>query len=137
MNARLEIKRLLPAWDRFQAATDIGPIRSRTHYRKMVKLLEALLAEAGEHQASPTMALAEIVGELIEHYEAAHAKMPRASGADALRFLMQQHGLRQSDMPEIGSQGVVSEILAGKRSLNLRQVRALCQRFGVSPETFV
>ena len=55
----------------------------------------------------------------------------------ALKFLMAQHGLNQSDLPEIGSQGVVSEILSGKRELNIRQVRALSQRFGVSAATFV
>ncbi len=137
MNADTEIKRLLPAWQRFHAATDIGPIRNKTHHRKMVRLLEALLDAAGEDQKSPVMALADIVGDMIEHYEATHAPLPRASGLDALRFLMQQHGLRQSDLPELGSQGVVSEILAGKRSLNLRQVRALCDRFAVTPETFV
>jgi HTH-type transcriptional regulator/antitoxin HigA len=38
---------------------------------------------------------------------------------------------------EIGSQGVVSEILTGKRELNLRQVRALGERFGVSAATFL
>lgn len=48
-----------------------------------------------------------------------------------------QHGLRQSDLPEIGSQGVVSEILVGKRELNIRQVRALSERFGVSAATFI
>jgi HTH-type transcriptional regulator / antitoxin HigA len=55
----------------------------------------------------------------------------------ALKFLMEQHSLRQSDLPEIGSQGVVSEILTGKRELNIRQIRALSERFGVSPVTFV
>jgi HTH-type transcriptional regulator/antitoxin HigA len=50
---------------------------------------------------------------------------------------MTQHGLKQSDLSEVGSQGVVSEILAGKRELNLRQVRALSERFGVSVATFV
>jgi HTH-type transcriptional regulator/antitoxin HigA len=50
---------------------------------------------------------------------------------------MQQHGLKQSDLPEIGSQGVVSEILAGKRALNVRQVKTLSVRFGVSTATFV
>jgi HTH-type transcriptional regulator/antitoxin HigA len=50
---------------------------------------------------------------------------------------MEQHGLRQVDLPEIGSQGVVSEVLAGKRDLNIRQVRALAKRFGVSTSTFV
>jgi hypothetical protein len=60
-----------------------------------------------------------------------------ASGLEALAFLMAQHGLRQGGLPEIGSQGVVSEILAGKRELNIRQVRALSERFGVSAATFV
>lgn len=60
-----------------------------------------------------------------------------ATGVAALKFLMEQHGLKQSDLPNIASQRVVSEILAGKRELKLRQVRALSARFGVSPATFV
>ncbi len=55
----------------------------------------------------------------------------------ALKFLMEQHGIKQNDLHEIGSQGVVSEILTGKRDINIRQVRALSERFGVSPATFV
>jgi HTH-type transcriptional regulator / antitoxin HigA len=39
-------------------------------------------------------------------------------------------------LPEVGSQGVVSEVLKGKRELNIRQVRALAQRFHVSPAVF-
>ena len=46
-------------------------------------------------------------------------------------------GLRQSDLPEIGSQGVVSEVLSGKRDLNARQIRALSERFGVGPAAFL
>jgi hypothetical protein len=45
--------------------------------------------------------------------------------------------LVDSDLPEIGSQGVVSETLAGNRELNLRQVRALSESFAVSAATFV
>lgn len=54
-----------------------------------------------------------------------------------LDFFMAQHGLKQTELREIGSQGVVSEILTGKRELNLRQVRALSKRFGVSTDTFL
>jgi HTH-type transcriptional regulator/antitoxin HigA len=54
-----------------------------------------------------------------------------------LRFLMDQHGLTQSDLPEIGSQGVVSEILSGKRELNVRQIRALTERFGIGADAFL
>ena len=50
---------------------------------------------------------------------------------------MEQHDLGQSDLPEIGSQGVVSEIISGKRGLNVRQISCLAKRFNVSPGVFV
>jgi HTH-type transcriptional regulator/antitoxin HigA len=50
---------------------------------------------------------------------------------------MEEHGLTQSDLSEIGSQGVVSEILNNKRELNVRQLRALARRFHVSPAVFL
>ncbi len=54
-----------------------------------------------------------------------------------IRFLMEQHGLTQSDLPEIGTQGVVSEILRGKRELNVRQIKALSGRFNVPSSVFI
>ena len=48
-----------------------------------------------------------------------------------------KNGLRQSDLPEVGSQGVMSEVLAGKRRLNARQVKALAQRFKVAAEVLL
>ncbi|CAM8647578.1 COG5499 Predicted transcription regulator containing HTH domain [Burkholderiales bacterium] len=137
MNAAIDMKRLLPAWEAFRHATDISPIRDEAHYHRMVALLEALLREAGGNEASPAMELVDIVGDLVADYESEHHSLPEPTGAEALRFLMEQHGLRQCDLSEVGSQGVVSEILAGKRELNVRQVRALCSRFGVSASTFV
>ncbi|MFW0859011.1 MAG: helix-turn-helix domain-containing protein [Dehalococcoidia bacterium] len=50
---------------------------------------------------------------------------------------MDEHGLTQSELPEIGSQGVVSEILSGKRELNVRHIHALAKRFHVSPAVFI
>jgi HTH-type transcriptional regulator/antitoxin HigA len=50
---------------------------------------------------------------------------------------MDEHGLTQSDLSEVGSQGVISDILRGKRVLNVRQIRALAKRFQVSPAVFV
>jgi len=51
--------------------------------------------------------------------------------------LRAEDGLRQSDLPEVGSQGVVSEVLAGKRKPNARQVKALAQRFRVAAEVLL
>jgi HTH-type transcriptional regulator/antitoxin HigA len=137
MNARIEVKHLLPAWDAFRSTTDIAPIRDEAHYQRMAAILEALLDEADGDESHPAMGLVDIVGDLIEDFEAEHHPLPEGTGIQALKFLMEQHGLKQTDMHEIGSQGVVSEILAGKRDLNIRQVRALSERFGVSPATFV
>ena len=137
MNAPIQSKHLLPAWETFRSATDIAPVRNAAHYRRMVALLEALLNEAGTNEKHPAMGLVDIVGDLIKDYEAAQHPLPEATGVQALRFLVEQHGLKQSDLREIGSQGVVSEILNGKRELNLRQIRALSKRFGISTATFV
>ena len=137
MNAPIQIKHLLPAWETFRRATDIAPIRNAAHYRRMVALLETLLDEAGSNEKHRAMGLVDIVGDLIKDYEATHHPLPEVTGVQALKFLVEQHGLKQSDLREIGSQGVVSEILTGKRELNLRQIRELSKRFGVSTATFV
>jgi HTH-type transcriptional regulator / antitoxin HigA len=51
---------------------------------------------------------------------------------------MEANGLKQSDLThELGSQGIVSEILSGKRGINARQARALAKRFGVLPMVFI
>jgi HTH-type transcriptional regulator/antitoxin HigA len=103
----------------------------------MTKILESLLDEVGSDESHPIMGLIDIVGDLVDDYEQQLYPLPQTNGVDALRFLMVQHGLKQTELREIGSQGVVSEILTGKRELNLRQVRALSQRFGVSADTFL
>lgn len=137
MNASIDMKRLLPAWEQFRSATDIAPIRDEAHYSRMGTLLEALLNEVSSDEDHPLTGLVDIVGDLVADYEAQHHSLPEVSGLEALRFLMTQHGLKQGDLPEIGSQGVVSEILTGKRDLNVRQIRALSARFGVSTATFL
>ena len=66
-----------------------------------------------------------------------HHALPDASPIDTLQYLIDEHDLTQSDLPEIGSQGVVSEVLRGKRQLNLRQIEKLAARFHVSPAAFL
>ena len=137
MNAVIDMQKLLPAWEQFRAATDISPIRDEAHYARMTEMLESLLDEAGGDERHPIMGLVDIVGDLIEDYETEQLPMPETTGIAGLKFLMEQLGLKQGDLEEIGSQGVVSEILTGKRELNVRQVRALSERFGVSTVTFL
>lgn len=48
-----------------------------------------------------------------------------------LRFLLRENCLPQSGVPEIGSQGVMSEILSGKRDLSIGQEAVGCA--GLAP----
>ena len=112
-------------------------IRNEREYDRAVKRLNELLDEIGDNERHPLYSLLDTLSTLIHAYEEEHYPIPEASGVDILRFLMEEHELTQSDLPEIGSQGVVSEILNHKRELNVRQVRALAKRFNVSSAVFV
>lgn len=112
-------------------------IRNEREYDAAIKRLNSLLDEVGANERHPLFGLLDTLGTLIHAYEETHYPMPKQSGADMLRYFMEEHGLSQSDLAEIGTQGVVSEILSGKRELNLRQVRALADRFHVSPAVFI
>ena len=112
-------------------------IRNERDYDRAVEQLSTLIDEVNTEEDHPLYELLDTLGVVIRAYEERHHPMPECSGADMLRFFMEEHGLTQSDLLEIGSQGVVSEILNGKRELNVRQVRALAKRFGVSPAVFI
>lgn len=112
-------------------------IRGADEYDAAVARLNALVDEIGDNPKDPRYRLIETQSVLIEAYDREHHGLPEASGLDVIRFLMEQHGLTQKDLPEIGSQGVVSEVLAGRRQLNVRQLKALAARFGIDPGVFL
>jgi len=112
-------------------------IRNEREYELAVKRLNSMLDEIGTNERHPLYGLLDTLGTLVHAYEEKHHPMPECSGADMLRFFMEEYGLTQSDLPEVGSQGVVSEILNGKRELNVKQIRALASRFRVSPAVFI
>ena len=111
-------------------------IRSETDYDRAAALLNRLLDEVGTDEAHPLYELLDTLGTIIHAYEETHYPIPESDGPEVLQYLMDEHGLKQSDLPEIGSQGVISEILRGKRGLNVRQIQLLSKRFGVSPAVF-
>lgn len=112
-------------------------ICNEEEYDLAVERLNSLLDEIGTDESHPLYEFLDTLGTVIHAYEERHHPMPSCSSAEMLHFFMEEHGLAQSDLPEIGSQGVVSEILSGKRKLNLRQIRALAERFHVSPAVFI
>src|SRR3990170_8080293 len=127
MNAVL--KKIAPAWHEFERVTHVGPIRDEKHYDEMVALMGVLIDEVGDDRSHPLSGLLYVVGDLIRDYDEIHYPAQKATGVAVLKFLMEQHELRQSELPEIGTQSVVSEVLSGKRKLNARQIVRLAARF--------
>jgi HTH-type transcriptional regulator/antitoxin HigA len=131
----IQLKEIAKVW------SDIQPIFSVPHnekdYNKLVNLLDSLIDEVGDNENHPLTSLMETIGTLIETYESQHVNEIDGNPIDTLNSLMEEHGLKQSDISEIGSQGVVSEILSGRRQLNVRQIKILSKRFRVSPAVFV
>jgi len=115
----------------------IYAIRNEREYDASVVRLNALVDEVGDNPKDPRYRQIETLSVLIEAYDREHHELPEASGVEVIKFLMEQHGLTQEGLPEIGSQGVVSEVLAGRRNLNVRQIEALAARFSVSPGVFL
>ena len=99
-----------------------------------------ILYELDKRSAKLTAAekeLAELLTLLVEDFEEKHYKLPKGKPLDVVRFLMEQHDLRQKDLADVfGTPSIVSEVLNGKRELNKEQIARLSARFHVSPELF-
>ena len=131
---------IAPAWHAFQSVlpVKIGTIRNDADYERVVAFMNSLLDVVGDDEAHELADLLDLVGQLVEDYEGTRHVIPDAAPHEVLRFLLDQHGLKQSDLAaEIGGQSVVSDILSGKRAINARQAKALAVRFGVSAVAFL
>ena len=133
----LDLKSVQSAWKGLTNLVPLGPITGNRNYEHRVRILDGLLDRIGADESHPLTPLLDLLARQIEVYEKEHQQLPGATAAEVLRYLMEEHQLAQSDLPEIGSQGVVSEILRGKRELNIRHVRVLAARFNVSPASFI
>lgn len=104
---------------------------------RLIEFSDYLMDSIGDNENDERLALLDTLGALIAEYERNHIPEPQGDPIECLRFLMDEHGLKQRDLIEIGSPGVVSEILSGKRELNKRQIKALSERFNCNPNVFM
>jgi HTH-type transcriptional regulator/antitoxin HigA len=115
----------------------LHPFSTEVDYKRAVAALNLLLDAGAADEDHPLADFVNAIGSFIGAYEEANNPPARVAPAAVLRLLMDQHRLTQSDLPEVGTQGVVSEVLNGKRELNVRQIRELSTRFNVPTSVFV
>ncbi len=115
----------------FRAAAGLGD------YGSLVGLMDAVVESGEAGPGGEYEGLFLILADLIEAHDKRDFPIPDTSPAQVVRFLIAQHNLTQSQLPEIGNQSVVSQVLSGRRQLNVRQIARLCQRFGLDAGLFI
>ncbi|MBN2391307.1 MAG: transcriptional regulator [Anaerolineae bacterium] len=120
-----------------QAAPYLFVPKNEAECDQLIRLLDNLIDIVRDDETHPLANMMDVLGVLIETYETETIPEPPPDPVAVLQFLMEEHNLKQKDFPELGSQGVVSEILNGKRTLNLRQIKALSTRFRIPAAAFV
>ena len=122
----------------FLEAPFISQIKTDAEYQKALALMDELIEDNDKQRP-----LIEILSASIERWEN-HAeefsefnqRIQALDDIDTLKLLMQQHGLGIADVPEIGSNTLVSKVINRKRNLTRNHIEALSKRFGVSPALF-
>jgi len=112
------------------------PIHTERDNERAVQALERLYAE--DALTPEQEALGEVLATLIEKFEEERYSLKGASPTDILRELLQAHGLQQKDLAKlIGSKGIASEILSGKRRISRAQAQLFASRFHVPYHLFL
>ena len=75
---------------------------------------------------------------LIEAYEDIHYPIPPPDPIDAIKFKMDQMGLKPADIAKfLGGRNRASEVLNGKRPLSVSMMRSLYQNLHISAESLL
>lgn len=101
-----------------------------------LRIVESLLAE--ENLSPEQEQILRLLVTLIEKFEEEHYQLAVSTPHSILLHLMEERGLRQADLVGIiGSRGVVSEVVNGKRPISKSQAKSLGDFFHVDPSLFI
>ena len=114
---------------------EIKPIKNDADLDAALARVDQLMdAERGTPEGDEL----EVLAILIEDYEDRHYPIGPPDPVEAIKFVMDQKGLRNKDLaPLMGGANRVSEILSRKRSLTLPMIRKLNKEFGIPAEVLI
>jgi HTH-type transcriptional regulator/antitoxin HigA len=113
----------------------IAPIRNEKDYQNALDRLELIFdATKGSEQGDEL----EILSILIDRYENENFPIGMPDPIEAIKFRMEQMGMKQKDLAEVvGFKSRVSEILSKKRKLTLDMIRKLNTTLHIPTEVLV
>uniref|UniRef100_UPI0040477C48 helix-turn-helix domain-containing protein n=1 Tax=Roseivirga sp. TaxID=1964215 RepID=UPI0040477C48 len=114
---------------------NIKPIRNESDYQSALVRLEVIFdAKRGTDEGDEL----EVLSILIDTYEKEHFPIELPDPIEAIKFRMEQMGMKQKDLAEvIGFKSRVSEIMGRKRKLNLDMIRKINQTLNIPTEVLI
>ncbi|NJL19867.1 MAG: transcriptional regulator [Leptolyngbyaceae cyanobacterium SM1_3_5] len=111
-------------------------IETEEEYDRALQIVERLMFT--KNRTPEEKALFKLLVLLVEAYETEHYPFEKPTPHEILQHIMESSGMRQADLVGIiGTSGVVSEVVNGKRSISKAQAKALADYFKVSPSLFI
>jgi HTH-type transcriptional regulator / antitoxin HigA len=112
-------------------------IRTEEENEKALTIVEKLMHQ--QHRSPEEDELYDLLVTLIEKFEQEYYTPGDGSTPHSmLLFLMEQRDIKQSDLVGvIGSKGIVSEVVNGKREISKAQAKALGDFFQADPGMFI
>ena len=113
-------------------------IRTEVDYDRINAIVQDL-ADREEADLSPEEdRLLDLLSDLIQQYDEEHYPVADLPPHELLCSLMEDNGLRHKDLwPLLGSPGVASEVINGKRAISKAQAKKLGEFFKLDPGAFI
>jgi HTH-type transcriptional regulator/antitoxin HigA len=116
---------------------NIKPIRSHDDYQEALKEISNLI-DADPELGTTDGDRLDVLSILVQAYEQRHFPMDLPDPVEAIRFRMDQQGLKPKDLePMIGRLNRVYEVLNRKRPLTMAMVWRLHTGLGIPAESLI
>jgi HTH-type transcriptional regulator / antitoxin HigA len=121
-----------------QLVAEVTPkvIETEDEYEQFLAVAERLTFK--KDQTPEESALYDLVTMLVETYEAQHYSIDESSPSEVLLHIIESSGISKVDLIDIfGSSEILTQVLAGKKAINISQANILGDRFQLSPTVFM
>lgn len=115
----------------------LKPIKNNAQYEDALKRVYDLMQMELKPESKESDEL-EILSILVKEYEIDHYPVPNPTPLEAIKFRLEQMGMSESELSGIlGYRSRKSEILSGKRKLNLTMIRKLNEVLRIPAEVLI
>ena len=112
------------------------PIKSEKELLERAEVMDEL-ADMATSNNDIAMIFVNAIADRIEEYEDANLNMPTLKPSDVLAGLMKLKNVKQIDLDGVAKQGVISDLLNEKRTMNIKQIKGFSEFFSVPASLFM